>query len=375
MACLSVFAPAQSKSPAEVDICDLANDPQRYDGSQVQLSGQIISEGGNLKLRSSSCQREPEASVLLLAADGSTNFRVDGPLAIPVDKVSARRLLLPDLNRCHGAECRFYQISVRIGGKFSISHEDMTITVDEVSYIANQRTAVPLGGQFQCSTETWTTEADQPSLCSAAECKQAAEAALVAAARHFGERIDVKSGTFMTPKDWISADLLTSYKFEPVSSRDNTSRQQKINITRESCTAISAFPPKPASQTARCETRRWYWQGDKQAAKLLQQALNQGGDVWRLDPRTTSRNAIDDVHKEWRVLPADSHMIDSCSNPSNSQGEPAECSWSSADGMQTYWVKLEKMGYLKHWGSNWDHIPWIATEIEANFCGNETAEK
>jgi hypothetical protein len=68
------------------------------------------------------------------------------------------------------------------------------------------------------------------------------------------------------------------------------------------------------------------------------------------------------------LLPAGPHLIDRCGNPTLDDGQSAECGWSSPDGMQTFLVRLHKFDYLKRFGGHWEHVIWIATEVQGSFC-------
>ncbi len=160
------------------------------------------------------------------------------------------------------------------------------------------------------------------------------------------------------------------------SSDKKNASDAKTTVTRESCQAVQNFGPRPLTEPVSCESRQWRWQEDRQIAKDIQQSVTMGHDPWRLDLRLSSRSAIDEAHKQWGLLPASPHLVDSCGNPTVDDGQTAECGWSSLDGMQTFLVRLHRFDYLKRWGGHWEHIIWIATEVDGSFChGDGEQEK
>ena len=368
----------------DVSLCELVKNPAAYDGRRVRVRGEAIPSRD--KLEASGCADVASGMLVLVNGDdraglereSSARRRNVAPVPVVNDaqwalfgeKLNAQRLLLPDLTRCSGPECHFYRVTATFTGEFYATGPANAagccslLVVSQVEAVTPQRTEVPLGGQFQCSSETWTPAAE-PNPAGCAACADHNAQIFARAAKHWGDKIDPRPG--MLEERWLSADLLMTYRIENGSGGSTS-------VVREVCDPIASFPARPLSDPASCETRRWQWAGDKHAAKQIQQAMNQGRDTWRLEVRATSRNAIEEAHTSWRLLPVDPHLVDNCSNPPSYKQQVAQCGWSSPDGMHTYWVILEKFGYLKHWGSNWEHIPWIASSVEGSFCGGEATK-
>jgi hypothetical protein len=388
-------SPQPELPPRDVNLCDLLRNPSSYDGQRIRVSGEADRDFEDFSLRGSSCGALHR--IWLQYGDQQTNAGAevghrfiqaaplikDGTYEVFAEKLPMQRLLLPDLKPCSGRQCHYYRVTATFTGRFfagvepgsasgvktftGFGHADCChlLVIEQVADVRSERTQVPVGGQFQCSTDSWTPSAEQATALAGEPARLFSNVA-----KHWGD--EAGQGTSNGSGSWIAPDLLTAYSVETVVSSDKKNgADPKTTVTRESCKAVAGLGPRPLSEPVSCESRDWRWQEDKQAEKELQQSVTMGHDPWRLELRATSRNAIDDAYKKWGLLPASPHLIDSCGNPTSDSGQSAECGWSSPDGMQTFLVRLRKFDYLKKWGGHWEHVIWIATEVEGSFCHAE----
>lgn len=379
--------------PREVSICDLVRNPSPYDGQRIRVHGEANRDFEDFSLQVTSCGAQARR-VWLQYGDQKTDAGAEvghrfiqaaaliknGDYDQFAQKIRLQRLLLPDLRPCSGPPCHYYRVTAAFTGRFfagaepgrasgqktfvGFGHADCChlLVVEQVSDVASERTQAPVGGQFQCSTEAWTPTVEQAILLASDP-----NHVFATIAKHWGD--DGSQGTSNGNGAWITPDLLTSYTVDTLVSADKKAPDPKTTVTRESCHAVPAFAPRSVSEPVACETRDWHWQEDQQAAKDLQQTVTMGHDPWRLELRAASRNAVDDAYKQWGLLPAGAQLLDRCGNPTVFEdGQSAECGWSSPDGMQMLLVHLEKFDYLKRFGGHWEHVMWVATQVQGSFC-------
>ena len=386
--------------PREVKLCDLLRNPSSYDGQRVRVRGEANRDFEDFSLHGSGCGAA--RGIWLQYGDPQTNAGAevghrfiqaaalikDGSYERFAQRLPQQRLLLPDLRACRGPQCHYYRVTATFTGRFfagvepgrasgtktfvGFGHGDCChlLVVEQVSDETSERTPVLVGGQYQCSTDAWTPTAEQ-----ATSIASDPNRVFSTIAKHWGD--DASQGTANGTGSWIAADLLTMYTVDTQLSSDKKNPSDpKTTVTRESCQSVPTFGPRPLTEPIACESREWHWREDRGMAKDLQQSVTMGHDPWRLDLPATSRAAIDEANKHWGLLPANQHLIDSCGNPTLDEGQSAECGWSSADGMQTFLVHLHKFDYLKKWGGHWEHVIWIATDVEGSFChGSEPAKQ
>lgn len=393
-------APQPELPPREVNLCDLLRNASSYDGQRIRVRAEANRDFEDFSLRAASCGSPAQHRVWLQYGDAQSDagaevghrFIQASPVVKNGDfdrfaqKIVMQRLLLPDLKACSGPQCHYYRVTATFTGRFfagvepgrgaavktfvGFGHGECChlLVIEQIAEVMTERTQVPVGGQYQCSTESWTppeqvaSQANDPNQMFAT------------IAKHWGD--DASQGTVNGSGSWIAPDLLTSYSVDTVTSPDKKGAgDPKTTVTRESCQTVPTFGQRPLSEAISCESREWRWQEDRGAAKDLQQSVTMGHDPWRLELGVTSRNAIDDAYKKWGLLPASPHLIDSCGNPVSDSGQSVECGWSSPDGMQTFLVRLHKFDYLKRFGGHWEHVIWIATEVEGSFCHGEEQGK
>lgn len=379
--------------PREVSLCDLVRNPNPYDGQRIRVRGETNRDFEDFSLSVSSCGTQARRVWLQYGdqktdagAEVSHRFIQAAPLIKNTDydqfalKIMQKRLLLPDLRACYGPPCHYYRVTATLTGRFfagvepgrasgqkafvGFGHGDCChlLVIEQISEVASERTRAPVGGQFQCSTEAWTPTAEQ-----ATSLASDPSHVFSTIAKHWGD--DGSQGTSNGNGNWIAPDLLISYTVDTLLSSDKKAPDPKTTVTRESCQAVPAFAPRPVSEQVVCESRDWRWQEDRQAAKDLQQTVTMGQDPWRLELRAASHNAVDEAYKQWGLLPAGVHLVDRCGNPTVFEdGQSAECGWSSPDGMQMLLVRLEKFDYLKRFGGHWEHVMWVATQVQGSFC-------
>ena len=174
--------------PREVNLCDLLRNPNPYDGQRIRVRGEANRDFQDFSLHGQSCGSQVAHRVWLQYGDDKTNageemehrFIQAEPLVKDAgytafaESLSQQRLLQPDLRACGGSQCHYYRVTASFTGRFFAGIEPgrgrgvktftgfgyqgccHLLVIEQVSDVRTERTQTPVGGQYQCSTETWT---------------------------------------------------------------------------------------------------------------------------------------------------------------------------------------------------------------------------
>ncbi len=406
---------AQSKQskdpPVQVTVCQLESHPNAYDKKLVEVRG-LIYFGKFDFIIHAACESHSQGGVWLdLGGDvqspgeywGISTFlpkhtgvdvQVKG-ITIPlvrdalldkfVNDVGATRFRKPNGDGC-GPECLFYKVTATLHGKFFSGTKGgfgmeqccHLLVIERVVSVSSQRTTVPAGGQFQCTSDRWQPSADELKAlsdipgCSLRDDFKKCYAVL---AKHWNDTIKPTGGlNYSGP--WMSPDMTVSYKFAGgfiQKAGQSTEITPTSAVVRDVCHAIS--PPKPSADHVYCD---YYHSGsplDEQAAAALQSRVNSGSEIWRTsDMAQVGWSAYVDASKQWKLAAAVQVELVKCEPwPAGSDGDGHEqqwghCTWFAKDDMQQIEVMLHKPGYLAKSAGQLDKVIWMAAEIHASLC-------
>lgn len=289
-------------SPPEVAVpvttCELSREPQRYAGKLVQIHGVVtrgfedfsigdpsssfpLQEcGANIWLEPGGDGKGPRPYVVLHSGwpqadmeDWAQQARVDSVRLLQdqqykemLQRLSAYRQRAPDGTDCDGLLlCSLYKVTATITGRFFAMRQAKfpdgrpylhgyghmgcchMLVIQQVSDLLAKRTAVPEGGEFACSRQSWepTPEesaqlADTQSCPSSSwECKERQYFSKVAA--HWGDSVAITDGSGgIGYGRWISSDLTLQYTFvrdvaRKKKHRDSGKPTATLRIDRDEC--------------------------------------------------------------------------------------------------------------------------------------------
>ena len=263
--------PAAQAQPAEsafpVTACELERNPLQFEGKLVRVRGIVMRGFENFTLRDPSTPflshecgnaiwlepggdgKGPRPYLVVHTwwpADDMRNWaqqaRVDSVKLIKDqqyqdmnDRLSTFRPREPDGSACTGLWlCSLYTVTATITGRFYAAHQDKLadgrpsfrgyghmgcchlLIIQQVTEPVAERTPVPEGGEFACSTQSWEPTAEEASQlaavqpCSGWECNERQYFTKVAA--HWGDQGDITRGWGgLSFQEWISSDLMLRY--------------------------------------------------------------------------------------------------------------------------------------------------------------------
>ena len=275
LALIAWFSPAapaaiaQAPAPAlPVTACELGRNPLQFEGKLVQVRGIVERGFEHFTVRDSGVHFEPSncgaAIWLEPGGDGQgprpyavihrgwldsqahddwmAQARVDSVKLVKdrqyremEDRLSAYRWREPDGTLCAGLKlCSLYKVTATITGRFFPAHETIRadsvrymqgyghmgcchlLVIQQVSELVAERTPVPEGGEYSCSTQSWRPTQDEAAQlaeaqpCSDWACKERQYFNKVAA--HWSDRVDATNGSGdLIFLNWISSDLTLRY--------------------------------------------------------------------------------------------------------------------------------------------------------------------
>jgi len=191
------------------------------------------------------------------------------------NRLSAFSSREPDGSACTGLWlCSLYTVTSTIIGRFYAAHEEKLadgrpyfrgyghmgcchlLIIQQVTELVAERTPVPEGGEYSCSTQSWEPTAEEASQLAAAqpcsdwECKELQYFTRVAA--HWGDQVDIAKGWGeLSFHGWISPDLMLRYSTlhdEPRKKKHAGSPNPggPIRIDRTECKPVSPKSGPPA---------------------------------------------------------------------------------------------------------------------------------
>lgn len=261
--------------PPTVAFCDLASNPQAFDGQWVQVRGHVSLGFEDFTLYEPGCDKPLTRRVWLMYGgeeETSKDIRVrrqpvslirDSAMESFTAKVPAHRKRQVNGEPCVASNCNFYSVAANITGLFLAAPNNPQnpasgfghfgcchlLVIHRVSSVVAERTAVPDDeGVFTCSKQSWRTEFPQPEH-EMLDRQAVNKKFLAQQMRQHGdaELVEVMRNTLSRELDgrltWMSSDLLTTYSVPLTQGQSEKKRSQRIvTVTRERCVPA---PDKP----------------------------------------------------------------------------------------------------------------------------------
>jgi hypothetical protein len=278
-----------SATPLNVTICDLIRNAKSYDGRLVNVRGHVAFAFEDFGITDSACDidfssaKTTEAPIWLtyggdeqdpavyccgshhrrkgtdLTIEGHTVPLIrDGAYREFRDRLEAQRLRRPEGSPCFD-ECKFYRVTASITGTFFAKGEAREpfsgyghlgccnlLVVQQVSNVSAERMGVPLGGEFECTSESWAPSREeeqtlkilrdcQPS--TDGNCEAYLETALAQAAGHWKDEADQRKRGRLDRYGDVNGRLITEWIYltcSPVILRDRRQREGTMpNVGRQ----------------------------------------------------------------------------------------------------------------------------------------------
>jgi len=280
-------AGAPETTPVTVSFCDLAANPQAFDGQWIQVHGRISLAFEDFTLWEQGCDKPLTRSVWLeyggdeetptkfccgdhsrpkgkdVSVRGQTIPLVrDAQMEEFIRKVRDRRGRQANGQPCEGSICNFYQQSATLTGFFLAAPEDPKggskgyghlgcchlLVIYRVSDVVAERTPVPLdSASFTCTTQTW--QAEMPEGAELRDPRVSSRKFLAQQMRKHGDGDLVESMQNTISKDaglngrldWTSPDLQTIYSAslpKRSSGQQKTGKPPAMTVTRQRCVPI-----------------------------------------------------------------------------------------------------------------------------------------
>ena len=412
---LSVATISFAESPLVASACDLTNDPTKYSEQVVRVRARVSMGFEDFTLITSDCGENIRPIWLAYGGDESTPIvstvndqdrepgsvlKVNGrPVALERNaalelfkkKLAAQRIGMADDLACR--HCPLYDVTATLTGVFFAvpSHHDggyghlgccHLFAIQQIADVDAKRTAVPAGGRFACSKESWNMSAMQAQSletkqkpCHSVDCGTAASEQIAVIASHWNDSVDAATGDYSGFGDWAywqSPDLLKRYALEIHRQKrgDHPSGITGAVGTRTVCKAVS--PPYPSSTPIACRNLWARFPVSKSTAQSIQEQVRLGHDSWRIgSPESAAKVALQDAARQWQLDLSPDLKQDKCMSPTVAEGDQFTwCAWADQNSMQVVSIELIRFGFLRH-GSSWGSIPWMLTGGDGTACAVE----
>jgi len=303
-------------------------------------------------------------------------------------KLSAKRIGMADGLGCR--ECPLYDVTATMTGMFFAATDNdggyghlgscHLFAIEQIADVDARRTAVPAGGRFTCSKESWSTSATEAQSLEARrkpcrgryDCGAAVTDEIAAVAEHWNDPIGTAEGNytgFGNWADWRSADLLRDYSIQihRQKKRGDSSEIIGAAATRTVCKPVSA--PYPSSAPIACRDLSDRFPVSKSTAQNVQKQVRLGNDSWRIgSPERAANVALQDAAHLWQLELSPQLKQDKCMRPVVTKGDQFTwCSWVDQNSMQVISIELIRFGFLRH-GDGWNGVPWILIGGSGTAC-------
>lgn len=408
---------ALAQDPLTATPCDLVHDPARFANQIVQVRSTVSIAFEDFTLDTPGCGDEKDTHPIWLVYGGdeptptpstvndtsrpngmvlkvggrAIHLHRDAALDLFVRRLAAVRTTDLTGKNCYD-DCRLYRVSATLTGVFFAAPKGALggyghlgcchlLAIQRVSDVDARRTAVPAGGRFECSTETWnigTADANRIAAMgrkceSYSDCRRAELNKIAAVAEHWEDQITFGENDRLIPFPDLtsrSADLLTAYSLK-TAFKDSARQSGPITAMAASRTVCKAVaPPLPQSTPVGCRNLN-----SEFAATSKATAINEGklkGDEWRMgDAQQAANNALKEASTAWGISTLPRLNFDGCEKPMLVESDRFSwCHWSDPEGMQSMSVEVTKFGALRH-GRRWDTVPWVLSRGYALACMEE----
>jgi hypothetical protein len=261
----SLLGQAQSaESIQAVDYCALVANPQQYDAQWVKTSGWISRGFENFTLYSDDCGGEWTSrhfEVWLGRTDQDSRiypgkippigFAIDENYRRMQNALEAGRFIDVNGERCRPDECPFYRIRITATG-FFLARSGHThpgqigyghigcchlLSMVRINDTVLKRTTLPLGGDYVCTSDSWVPSPGEIPVgeqCADVDaCKANGWKRLTLLAQHWGDKVDLATGSLSLDSNWVSEDRTLRYaRLYPKSKSDVP---EKVTFQRQSC--------------------------------------------------------------------------------------------------------------------------------------------
>jgi hypothetical protein len=411
---------AYCQAPIHTTPCDLASNPQEYAGQLVEVRGKISIGFEDFTLVESGCSEEGRPIWLVYGGDEPTptmstvndqarepgsELKVNGR-RIPLNRDAALDLFRQRLDAVRLStigdqpcnDCHLYRVTATLTGVFFAVPKDQLggyghlgcchlLAIQHVSDVDAERTAIPMGGSFQCTSENRTLDADQASRLKAfdkscagltfSQCQDLRLKQIAAAANYWHDSIRPEDGNLdvgeiagnTSKESWKSTDRLKTYTVS-IQSSDPTKMENKAIgglITQETCHAT--VPPLPMSAPVGCRNLWSEFPSRKEDNETISRQVATGEETWRMGPAArASKQALIEAAKAWHIALSNDLLPVDCEKPMVVEGDQFTwCHWTARDGMQSLSIQVSRFGYLRHGGS-WTSVPWFLTRGNGAVC-------
>ena len=395
--------------------CDLVAHPEAYAGKTVKVRAKVLIAFENFTLDTHGCDEKGREIWLMYGGDEPTPtmstvndqsrsvgsvIRVEGrPVTIQHDaqlelfkrRLSAQRLTGLSDEECEGS-CRFYDVTATITGIFFAAPDRPLsgfghmgcchlLAIERIEDVDAQRTAVPAGGRYSCTTETWdvpTTEIksfDRRECKGYEDCRSAVLEQMEKVALHWNDQLPEAASGDLEPyigPSWRSSDLLKTYgvRAQWAETKQQSKTVKKMNVYRTLCSVVS--PPLPRSTPIGCRNLWSEFSSSKSDTERIQNSVKQGQDEWRIgSPANAARPALEEASRLWGITPAQGLTFKGCENPMVVGGDQFSwCNWVDPDGMLQLTVQVTRLGLLRRM-KQWDGVPWMLSRGSGVVCAAE----
>jgi len=402
------------QEPRNVTVCDLVGNPTAYAG-RIRVRAVVDQGFENFTLDSSECATTLGHVWITYSDDPYLSRELQGKrigelLPLKHDaayddfegSLLARRLKMPDGQPC-GEPCKFFKVTATLTGQFLPASRDPRhfvgyghmgcchlLVVEAIEQVDAQRSDVPIGGEFRCSTDRWEFET-QGGACrpcaSYWDCLAAERETVGRLQRHWGDAFDTHQGSIEsllgvtqltgpplfepgTQFIWTAPDLQTRYTVGALPAAQTKKGQAAplhVFTVREACVPRSELPSIQRERIA-CRSVHDASGGSQKEARDIQTQVDQGHSPWMTnDLHTLTRNALLQAVGKANVVLSAGLKLDECDEPGQ-KTHVSFCTWYSSDGMQYFYVRAQKFSYLKKGWHRWQDVAWIVTGVDGVAC-------
>ena len=115
-------------------------------------------------------------------------------------------------------------------------------------------------------------------------------------------------------------------------------------------------------------------QFNEAAAKIAEASksiLSEGDQSWRSgSAKSAALHGLQEQARKWKVVPDTTLQSDACDDASlpEQKDHIVGCGWHSRDGMQVFWLSMQKPKATEGGGASGRATPWVVTSISATVC-------
>jgi hypothetical protein len=359
--------------------CELMQHPAKYANQTVEVRARVSIGFEDFTLVAPNCAGDPPPVWLAFGGDEPTPImsmvndlerkpgsvlKVNGraltlnrtpTLELFERRLTARRLNSPGETACNGSS-NLYSVTATITGVFfsdgkygGYGHMGFNhlLVIQQVSDVVAERTTVPAGGRFTCSTERWNVPLKEARAWKTKEQNPTLEIARIIG--HWHDSPDLAQGTYspiVNQPAWCSNSLLQSYSFDA----------DKAEASRTKCTVVE--PPYPMTRNIGCKNLRSEFSLDKWAISHVGTA------------ETASQFMLKIAAAKWGVKLVNALKLTSCDSIGLEGDQISNCGWVDPNAMQAFSIQIRRLGSQRG-NRAWKDVPWTLARWEGAVCEAE----